>query len=154
MRTIAGLFAVVFLSLVAAGNATKIIPTDLKELVARADYILVGKVTKVDMVDARGHKVRDKKARTGPGLTNIIRLHFDVDKKNILKGKLQDVPQQLIVEDWPWWHQTLGEMKELHEGNNFIFLLKGKNFKPVSEPESVRPITERGDIEKILMKAR
>jgi len=51
------------LSFVAFAHATKIKPTPLSELVAQADYIIVGKVVKVDMVDASGHEIVDERPR-------------------------------------------------------------------------------------------
>ena len=66
--------------------ATKIKPTDLKVLVAKADYIVLGKVVKVDMIDANGHEIVDEKAMTEPHSGKTIRYHVVIDSNKTLKG--------------------------------------------------------------------
>ncbi len=128
--------------------ATQITPTPIAELVAKAEYIFVGKIVKVDIVDRTGALLSDPKSRTGPAEGNTIRYHVVVDRKNIIKGNRKKIPKQLIVPKWPHWHATLENEKPRVDGKNFIFLLAGKDLAPVSAPESVREMSERATIEK------
>lgn len=136
------------LSTIASG--TQITPTPIAELVAKADYIFVGRIVKVDIVDQNGALLADPKSRTGPGEGNTIRYHVVVDRKNIIKGNRKKIPKQLIVPKWPRWHATLENEKPKVDGKNFIFLLAGKDLAPVSAPESVREMSEREAIEKLI----
>lgn len=136
----------------ASAGATKIKPTDLSELVAEADYIVVGKVVKLDMVDAKGKEVVDKNANTGPRSGNTIRYHVLIDKKRTLKGNPKKIPEKLVFPDWPMWIRSLGGMKELYGGVTCIFLLKAPDFSPSSSAQFVRDIDEKSKIERILKK--
>lgn len=129
---------------------TQITPTPIAELVAKADYIFVGKIVKVDIVDQKGAQLADPKSRTGPGEGNTIRYHVVVDRKSIIKGNQKNIPKELIVPKWPRWHATLENEKPRVAGKNFIFLLAGKDLAPVSAPESVREMSERETIEKLV----
>lgn len=144
------LVAGVLLALSTGAQGTQIKRTPLAELVAQAEYIVVGKVVKVDIVDAAGHELADPNARTGPMQGNTIRLHVVVERRNIIKGDRKKIPTKLIVPEWPEWHATLGNEQRRAAGKSFIFLLKGKDYSPVSAPESVRDITERVEIEKLV----
>lgn len=59
-------------------NATSIPHKPLDEIVADSDHILLARIVKVDMVNRWGSQVADRKARTGPGLDNRLRLHLQV----------------------------------------------------------------------------
>ena len=73
---------IVFMLMLVASLANASVPLEatLEEMAQRADHILTGRVVGVDMVDARGTKITDREARTGPGLTNTIRLTVVVNK--------------------------------------------------------------------------
>jgi hypothetical protein len=129
---------------------TQINPTPISELVAKAEYILVGTIVKVDIIDHEGHELSDPKSRTGPGEGNTIRYHVIVDRGNTIKGNRKNIPRQLIVPKWPRWHATLENETPRVEGKTFIFLLAGKDFAPVSAPESVREMSKRETIEKLV----
>lgn len=131
-------------------NATEIKPTDLKVLVANADYIVVGKVLKIDMVDSNGHEIKDPKARTGYKSGKIIRYHIVIDQKQVLKGNSKKIPPALILSDWSMWIKELGETKKDGEGKKCIFLLNALNFSPKPPAEFVRDISEKQEIEDIL----
>ena len=131
---------------------TKIAPTSLKTLVKRADYVLVVRIVKVDMVDSDGQAVSDLEARTGPGSGNTIRLHVDIKPDGILKAGTVPVPPRLVVPEWPMWHRVLRTMKD-REGTDVILLLRGDQFSPVSEGEFVRDILEVEAIRELLSKA-
>jgi hypothetical protein len=130
-----------------AAFATKTDPTDLRVLVKRADYILIGKVVIVDMIDEKGNLVVDGNARTGPGLNNTIRLYVRLNREHVIKGKKSNIPEFIIVPEWQMWHMTLKDAKEIMEGKTRIFLLNEK-FEPASAPESVRTLYEQKEIER------
>ena len=136
------------LSIVAYG--TQITPTPIAELVAKADYIFVGKIVKVDIVDQKGALLADPKSRTGPGEGNTIRYHVVVDRKNIIKGNRKKIPKELIVPKWPRWHATLENENPKVDGKNLIFLFAGKELALVSAPKSVREMSEREKIWKLV----
>ena len=133
--------------------ATRISPTDLHILVNRSDYILIGQIEKVDMIDWQGQEVVDLDARTGPVMEKenerTIRFHVKIDKESILKAKDDDIPEIITVPLWKMWHSELKYNKE-REGETVILLLKGNNFDPVSAPEYMKSIDERDQIEDIL----
>lgn len=140
----------VLTALSTGANGTQITPTPIAELVAKAEFIVVGKIVKVDIVDHEGHELTDPKARTGPGYGNTIRYHVAVDRGSTIKGNRKKIPKKFIVPKWWKWHATLENEKPRVEGKNFIFLLAGKDFAPVSAPESVREMSEREAIEKLV----
>lgn len=142
------------LSVFIPSHATSIKPTALTELVAKADYIVVGKVVKVDMVDANGHEIVDAMARTGPRSGKTIRYHVVIDRNKTLKGNSQNVPKTLILPDWPMWIRDLRGMKEIFVGHNWIFLLRAPDFFPEPQSQFVQDISEKSEIEKILRSQR
>lgn len=131
-------------------HGTKVPHIPLAELVAKSDYIVVGKVVKVDIVDVEGRQVTDPNARTGPGFRNTIRLHVVVERGSTIKGDRKLIPKKIIVPEYSSLHHRFKTQKDLAEGKVFIFLLKGTDFSPVSVPHSVRPMTERAEIEKLV----
>ena len=149
MKKLILLLAIV-LSFSASAYATKIKSTDLAVLVARAEYIVVGKVVKVDMIDANGHQVLDKKIKTGFRSGNTIRYYVDIDRKKTLKGNSKSIPRRLVLPDWNKWIRSLKGAEEDCGGQTCIFLLSGPNFSPAPPAEFMRDIDEKKEIEKIL----
>ncbi|MBI2373709.1 MAG: hypothetical protein HYV07_06885 [Deltaproteobacteria bacterium] len=127
MRLLVAVFA---LARAPIALSTSIEPRPLSELVAEADYIFVGTVTAVDMVDGDGNQVTDPDARTGPGLPNQLRLHVRVDPTSVLRSD-GDLPTEVVVPLWQMWHMRLSMSREINEGKTSIFLLVGDNFEPV-----------------------
>ncbi len=144
------LLFVLILGFSVAANATSIKPTDLSVLVTQADYIVVGKVVKMDMIDANGQEIFDKKARTGPRSGKMIRYFVAVDRKKTLKGDIKKIPQSLVLPDWPMWIRGIDGMKEMYEGKNCIFLLGAPNLFPKPQSQFVRDISEKSEIVRIL----
>jgi hypothetical protein len=127
--------------------ATSIPPKSLEEMVTEADHVIIGTVTKVDMVDGDDQPLTDPKARTGPGLNNLIRLHVEV--KEILESPAQEHPRQLVVPLWSAWHSSLEGSQEW-KGKTFIFLLKGPDYSIVYPAGFNRELDERAQIEGLL----
>ena len=131
-------------------NATQIPFKNLTNLVAAADHVVIGTVTRVTMVNAEGQQVTDETARTGPGIENQLRLHVVVAKDGILATDANRVPDKLTIPLWQKWHDTLGNCRMEREGKTFIFLLKGTEFAPVYEGLFMRAASERLIIEELL----
>ena len=133
------------------GNATQIPFEDLTNLVAEADHVLIGTVTRVDMIDGRGHQVTDEKAGT-PKTGNQLRLHVQIGKDGILATTTNQAPDRLTIPLGQEWHDTLGNRRKESEGKTFIFLLKGADFSPVYFGDFMREPSERPAIEDLLKK--
>ena len=130
-------------------NHASILPKELSELSAESDHVLVCKVEKVQMLDERGNELRDREARTGPGLKNELRLHLVIEKDGVLKTNAEKVPDKLIPLSQAW-HYSLGQWKDNSEGKVFIFLLKGADFQRVYPGLFKRQLSEKTAIDKIL----
>ena len=111
--------------------ATSYATPKLSDLVKKADHIIIAKISKVDMIDGKGKEVKDPKARTGPGLENVIRYHLEVKTAKFIKNGNKQKPKEIIIELDNFQHLTLGGIKSLDEGKEFIFLLQGKKYKSV-----------------------
>ena len=112
----------------AATAATVPDAVSLPELVAASDHILIVRVTKVDMVNRWGFKVRHQSAMTGPGRGRIIRLHLVVDE--VITSTATEVPPKIVLSLEPEFHYSLGQIQDAHSDTNdqFIVLLKGPDF--------------------------
>lgn len=130
--------------------ATQIPFKDLTNLVAETDHVLVGTVTRVDMVDANGNQVTNETARTCPGSANQLRLHVAMATNGVIASTASRVPEKLVIPLWQMWFDTLGNRKKLMEGKTFIFLLKGPDFQPVYFGLFDRQMSERTEIERLL----
>ena len=139
-----------FLMLATVANATQVQERKLSALVKEADHVLGGKIIKVDMIDKDGNEIADEKARTGPGLSNTIRLHIKVDKKLILKTTKEVTPDIIVIDLWQKWHFSLGQIKKNELNADRIFLLKGDNYKRVYPIAFMRNISEKEEILKLL----
>lgn len=131
-------------------SATQMPPKELGELVKEADHVIGGRIIKVDMVDEKGNLILDETARTGPGLSNTIRLYLKVDKALILKTTKKETPDIIVVNLCQKWHFTLGQIKanELEKGR--ILLLKDDDYKEVYPMASLRDISEKKEILRLL----
>lgn len=108
-----------------------------------SDHILIGRVTGVDMIDRQGAQVTDEGARTGPSLTNTIRLLITVDK--VLVTNSTRVPQVIAVPLASHLHYSLGQIKAAHAGDKLIrlVLLKGPEFVGIKPGVFLRPIDDQ-----------
>ena len=113
------------------GTTSVPLKASLEDLAKAADHIFIGRIVGVDMVDAKGQQVRDKAARTGPGLSNTIRLRVAVDK--VLVTNAERIPDTLEVPLDPFMHYSLGQIRAAHPGPSepLLFLLRGKDFSPI-----------------------
>jgi hypothetical protein len=120
--------ALLFLSAIVCASLP--IQVSEEELIKNTDHLIIGRVVGVDMVDANGKEISDLKARTGPGLTNTIRLIVEVE--SVVLSNAKEVPHILKVPLDPFMHFNLGQIKEAHAGEQppFLLLLKGSNFEP------------------------
>lgn len=131
-------------------HATTVAYKDITNLVAEAEHILIGKVDRVSMVDWDGNEITNPEARTGPGSNNEIRLHVKVlEDGGVLKTTHTNVPQMLTIPLMKKWHYELGQIKET-EGETFIFLLKGDDYKRVYPGLFQRPINEKEKIKALI----
>jgi len=130
--------------------ATKVVTKPLNELVDNADHVVQVSIVNVDMIDSKGNVINDPDARTGPGLENTIRLHAEVQDKGILKTNTDHVPEIIVVELWPFWHYSLGQIQNESTNQDAIFLLKGESFEPITPSHFQRPVSERSEIIKLI----
>lgn len=130
--------------------ATQLDAKPLAELVAMSEHIIVGHVTAVDMIDTNDNPVNDDTAVTGPGSSNTIRLHIDVN--SVLKTNASSVPKHLIISLWRIWNYSLGQVKAGSLGQDEIYLLKGEDFHPVYPGLFRRGIDEEELIDIIVLK--
>jgi hypothetical protein len=130
--------------------ATSVVPRSLEELVPEADYVLVATVVDVVMLDARGRRIHDSKARTGPGLSNQMRFQLQVE--DVIFSRTGRVPSQVSVPLWKMWHYQLGSMQKNVTGSRGIFLLKGSGYEPVYPADFQRGLEERAEIEALLQR--
>jgi hypothetical protein len=128
--------------------ATSVERRSLAELIRDSDHVVIATVAKVDMVDGKSMEIKDRNARTGPGLENEIRFHLEV--KEVLFSTAASPPKRAIVRLWKSWHYSLGDIQDAVAGNTSIFLLKGRTFDPVYPAYFERPLREREQIEKLL----
>jgi hypothetical protein len=136
------------LIMVSAAQATSVPPMKLPEMMALADHVLVATVTKVDMVNAKGHQITRSSASTGPGQKNVIRLHLEV--KEVLLTNAQPPPREVVVPLWSMWHYTLGQIQQQVTGSGGIFLLRGEQFHPAHPAAFQRGLDERAEIDALL----
>lgn len=136
---------IVFMLMLVASLANASLPLEatLEEMAQSADHILTGRVVGVDMIDARGAKITDREARTGPGLTNTIRLKVSVDEVFVTNAR--PVPKLLAVPLDPFLHYTLGQIQDAHRGDNDVrlLLLKGTDFSGIKAGVFFRPISDK-----------
>lgn len=95
------------------------------------------------MIDSKGKEITDVNARTGPGLTNTIRLIVDVE--NVVLTNTKEVPHILKVPLDPFMHFRLGQIRDAHASSqtSFLLLLKGPNFEPPFAGVFAKPIKEQ-----------
>lgn len=131
-------------------SATSIVPKSLPELVAEADHVLVGTVTRVSMHGADGGEITDPKAKTGPGLPNELRLHVTLDPKGVIKTDKSPLPSEIVVPLWKMWHSTFESVRAGREGQTRIFLLKGDPMELVYPGGCELGVEKRAEIETLL----
>ncbi len=94
------------------GMGSIALDASLKDLACGADYVLVGRVIGVDMINQRAWQIRDEKTMNGPSLKNRIRLFIAVDE--VLSTTAGQVPSQLKVPLDSFMHYSLGDVKSAH----------------------------------------
>ena len=145
-RRIASRLLALLLALpVGIAQATSIEYRPLDKIVLDADHVLSGRIVRVEMVDALGRQVRDRDARTGPGLTNRMRFVVEVD--DVLFTTCRRPPRRVLVPLWSAWHYTLGSMQDQLTGSAGLFLLKGADFQPAYPQDFQRSPEERPLVE-------
>ncbi|MEZ5413844.1 MAG: hypothetical protein R3F03_05960 [Opitutaceae bacterium] len=145
MRKIVSLFLIVG----SVALATEKVERPLPELIAEADYIVVGKITRVAMFDRRNREVTDPRAETGPGLENEIRFFVRVAPDGFLKVR-KSLPQDIVIARWKMWHMDLATMKEEAEGNSYIFLMESDPSRPVFTLEERLFLDSRSEVEALI----
>ncbi len=130
--------------------ATSLPPRSLAQLVTDYDHVIIGKVTLVDMIDAKGKQITNLTARTGPGLYHTIRLNITVQTNGVLLTNSKHVPPTLIIPLDSAWHYSLGQIKTAEEGQTRIFLLKGANFDFAYSAGCSRALSDRPQIEDLI----
>jgi hypothetical protein len=118
----------------------------LEEMATSADHVLVGRVTGVDMIDGAGRPIESPEARTGPGLTNEIRLQIAVDE--VVVTNAPTVPKVLYVPLASHLHYSLGQIREAHaeESEQRLILLKGPNFQGIKPGVFMLPLQDREEV--------
>jgi hypothetical protein len=133
-------------------NASFPLEATLDEMARGADHILIGRVIGVDMVDAKGAQITNRGERTGPGLSNTLRLRIAVDEVLVTNSK--QVPKVLAVPLDPFLHYTLGQVGDAHKGDKKVrlLLLKGNDFVGIKPGVFFRPIIEKAEALRIYKK--
>ena len=144
---------ILLLAFAVASQATQIKARDLADLVTDADWILIGTVTNIDMIDFEGNQVTNELAATGPGERHVLRLFVKVHEDGIIKSSSSNVPPALVIDLWTALHSTLKFCREEHAGKTCIFMLKGSDFQ-WGDPDFMRELSYREEIETILEKNR
>lgn len=129
--------------------ATEKVERPLPAMIAEADYIVVGKITRVAMFDGHNREISDPRAETGPGLENEIRFFVRVASDGLLKMR-KSLPQDIVITRWKMWHMDLATMKAEAEGNSYIFLLKSNPSRPILTLEERLFTESRSEIEAII----
>jgi hypothetical protein len=135
--------------LCSTASATTIPEKPLIDMVAESDHVLIGEVKKVEMIDGAGREVTDLNGRTGWGYTNTIRLNVAIKRDGILKSNKSDTPYELTISLWPLFIGTLGNMQYM-QGKEYIFLLKGDDYKFVYPMGFIQELSKRKEVEKII----
>lgn len=101
------------------------------QIVQGADHVLSVNIVGVDMIDREGNQINDTSAKTGPGLSNQIRLISKVTKVHQTNSK--KVPNEIRVPLDSFMHYSLGQIEKYYKDRTVpaIFVLKGKKFEPV-----------------------
>jgi hypothetical protein len=132
-----------------AAFASMPLPAPLDALARGADHILIGRVVGVDIVDEQCRAVTGPYARTGPGLTNTIRLHIAIDETVVTNAKT--VPKLLKVPLDPFMHYSLEQIEEAHRepSEPFLILLSGPSFQPVIPGAILRSLDKKEEAVRI-----
>ena len=126
-------------------NSTMIESIELEELIGLSDHVLVVKITDVTMINDKGELLTDPSSRTGPGISNTIRLHANVLENGIIKTNSNKLPKVIIIPLWTKWHYSLSQVQQ-EKGNELIVLLQGKNFEPAYPAHFRKPLSSRETI--------
>lgn len=122
----------------------------LSHIVDKADFILIGTITKIDLLEPDGNELsREYYSANGPGRNNTIRFHIKVDHTHPLKSKPVYVPEHLVITTLWKYFQTVPQMKGF-QGQTLIFFLKGEKFDPVFPHLFFKSMSEKAAIEKLL----
>lgn len=133
--------------------ATTPIFVDLTNAVNMADHVLVGTITKTDMIDANGKQVKKSSAMTGACSGLQLRYHVKVATNGVIATSTEPFPSKIIVPEWDKWIMSLNDARRREE-KSFIFLLVGTNFNLACPGYSMRELSERTEIEAILKTKR
>jgi hypothetical protein len=136
-----------FLLLAASSLVDASLPLEasLRDLACGADHVFIGRVIGVDMIDSRGLVIRNPEARTGPGLTNTIRLEIEVLEK--IDSTQPSLPRTIKVPLDSFMHYSLGQVKEVHSkpSEPALVFLRGGQFKPVIAGRFLWELDARGE---------
>jgi len=115
---------------ISIANASAPVEAPLMEVVAKADHLLVVKVSGVDMIDANGNQLTEPDAMTGPDLGNTIRLIVKVEE--VVVTNAATVPDVLYLPLDSWMHYSLGQIQSYYKGVDYTFMavLMGPDFSP------------------------
>lgn len=125
-----GVAILLFLA-VSPASASVPIEISLRDLACGADHVFVGRVTGVDMINKRGRIVRNEKARTGPGLGNLIRL--DIEVLEVIDSTAPSPLPSLKMPLDPMMHFSLGQIRAAHAepSSPQLVFLRGAAFEPI-----------------------
>lgn len=123
--------------------ATLPVQMSLKDRIAHADHILIGRVNGVDMVDDGGKMIVDPKALTGPCQDKVIRLRVEVDE--VLVTDAKRVPKVLFIPLDRFMHFSLGQVQDAHRGDRAqrLVILKGPAFRPIASGVHFAALAEK-----------
>ena len=101
-----------------------------KDLADKTDHLAKARVVGVIMRDGKGKEIKNPKAKTGPGLENVIYLKMIVDEVYFSTEK--GVPKNLEVPLDSFMHYSLGQIQKVHseKGQPVLLLLAGTDYQP------------------------
>jgi len=143
------ILAILLLCLSTDAGASLPLQASLGDLACGADHVLVGRVVGVDMIDQHGKPIADPAARTGPGLTNTIRLKVDVIE--VIESSAAKPPSHLDVPLDPAMHFSLGQIREAYAepSDARLVFLRGAAFEPIIAGRFFWALSERDQAMKL-----
>ena len=125
----------------------------LEELVLKADHIIIGEVTNVDMFNSKGMRIKNPKTTTGPGKKYSIVVTIKPDiHRGVLFTKQSTVPDQILITLPQEFIYKLEDVSDCI-GKEYLFFLEGSNFAPV-DGKFQRTLDDYCEVTKILFERR
>ena len=131
----------------------KIKTVPLNELIKHADHVVVGTISKVDMIAKSGKEIKDEDAHNGNIQGSSIRIHFEIASDAYIKTNGSKEKRTVTIPLARHRILSLKNAKSSYKvGNKHILLLKGKEYSAVANYWYLRDMNEKKNILKLLNK--